>query len=169
MKECAQYLQDKACPVKVWLGKLTAFIMTPLGRMGGKTSTQTNKYHGTVCIRTDRPEKTLMTQMRHRRTWHLIWVYTVCHSSSNFLDTTLGNELYLVKFWNKYDKELGCPNTLSKYGINVNLNKLLPKGANSPIRSNLLLEGKHIVSGKTALPARYSTTAHISMESDKSV
>ena len=32
--------EDLACPVNVWLGKLTALDMTPLGR---KTSTQTNK------------------------------------------------------------------------------------------------------------------------------
>ena len=32
---------NKACPVKVWLGKLTALDMTPLGWLGHKTSTQT--------------------------------------------------------------------------------------------------------------------------------
>ena len=36
-------LEDKACPVKVWLGKLTPLDMTPLGWLGRKTSTQTNK------------------------------------------------------------------------------------------------------------------------------
>ena len=35
-------LEDKACPVNVWLGKLTALDMTPLGWLGHKTSTQTN-------------------------------------------------------------------------------------------------------------------------------
>ena len=35
-------LEDKACPVNVWLGKLTALDMTPLGWLGRKTSTQTN-------------------------------------------------------------------------------------------------------------------------------
>ena len=35
-------LEDKACPVNVWLGKLTALDMTPLGWLGPKTSTQTN-------------------------------------------------------------------------------------------------------------------------------
>ena len=34
-------LVDQACPVNVWLGKLTAFDMTPLGWLGRKTSTQT--------------------------------------------------------------------------------------------------------------------------------
>ena len=34
-------LEDKACPVNVWLGKLTALDMTPLGWLGRKTSTQT--------------------------------------------------------------------------------------------------------------------------------
>ena len=33
-------LEDKACPVNVWLGKLTALDMTPLGWLGRKTSTQ---------------------------------------------------------------------------------------------------------------------------------
>ena len=41
--------EDKACPVNVWLGKLTALDMTPLGWLGHKTSTQTNKY--SKCIR----------------------------------------------------------------------------------------------------------------------
>ena len=36
-------LEDWACPVNVWLGKLTALDMTPLGWLGRKTSTQTNK------------------------------------------------------------------------------------------------------------------------------
>ena len=35
-------LEDWACPVNVWLGKLTALYMTPLGWLGRKTSTQTN-------------------------------------------------------------------------------------------------------------------------------
>ena len=34
-------LEDKACPVNVWLGKLTALDMTPLSWLGRKTSTQT--------------------------------------------------------------------------------------------------------------------------------
>ena len=34
-------LEDLACPVNVWLGKLTALDMTPLGWLGRKTSTQT--------------------------------------------------------------------------------------------------------------------------------
>ena len=37
-------LEDKACPVNVWLGKLTALDMTPLGGLGRKTSTQTNNF-----------------------------------------------------------------------------------------------------------------------------
>ena len=35
-------LEDYACPVNVWLGKLTLLSMTPLGWLGRKTSTQTN-------------------------------------------------------------------------------------------------------------------------------
>ena len=34
-------LEGWACPVNVWLGKLTALDMTPLGWLGRKTSTQT--------------------------------------------------------------------------------------------------------------------------------
>ena len=34
-------LEDYACPVKLWLGKLTALDMTQLGWLGPKTSTQT--------------------------------------------------------------------------------------------------------------------------------
>ena len=37
-------LEDLACPVNVWFGKLTALDMTPLGWLGRKTSTQTNNY-----------------------------------------------------------------------------------------------------------------------------
>ena len=33
-------LEDKACPVNVWLGKLTTLDMTPMGWLGHKTSTQ---------------------------------------------------------------------------------------------------------------------------------
>ena len=36
-------LEDQACPVNVWLDKLTALDMTPLGWLGRKTSTQTNE------------------------------------------------------------------------------------------------------------------------------
>ena len=45
-------LEDQACPVNVWLGKLTALDMTLLGWLGRKTSTQTtqtNKSHVRKC------------------------------------------------------------------------------------------------------------------------
>ena len=43
-------LEDKACPVNVWLGKLTALDMTRLGWLGRKTSTQTNNtFVSNVC------------------------------------------------------------------------------------------------------------------------
>ena len=45
-KECAQYLEDKAYPVNVWLGKLILLDMTPLGWLGCKASTQTNPLAG---------------------------------------------------------------------------------------------------------------------------
>ena len=44
-------LEDKACPVNVWLGKLTALEMTPLGWLGCKTSTQTNSVLLPLCSR----------------------------------------------------------------------------------------------------------------------
>ena len=37
------HFEDYACLVNVWLGKLTMLDMTPLGWLGHKTSTQTNK------------------------------------------------------------------------------------------------------------------------------
>ena len=46
-KECTlilvNSLEDKACPWKAWLCKLTALDMTLMGWLGRKTSTQTNK------------------------------------------------------------------------------------------------------------------------------
>ena len=36
-------LEDYTCLVKVWLGKLTTLDITPLGWVGRKDSTQTNK------------------------------------------------------------------------------------------------------------------------------
>ena len=36
-------LEDQACPVNMWLGKLTTLNMTPSGCLGRTTSTQTNK------------------------------------------------------------------------------------------------------------------------------
>ena len=50
------------------------------------------------------------------QTRRLIRVYTVCHSSSYFLDTILDSKLYLFKFQIKYGKELRCLNTKGKYG-----------------------------------------------------
>ena len=35
-------LEELACPVKVWLGKLTTLDMTQMHWLGHKTSTQTN-------------------------------------------------------------------------------------------------------------------------------
>ena len=45
-------LEDKVCPVKVWLGKLTALDLTSLGWLVRKTSTKaispTNKSSHTI-------------------------------------------------------------------------------------------------------------------------
>ena len=43
-------LEDQACPVNVWLGKLTALDMTPLGCLGRKTSTQTKVIYSSLQI-----------------------------------------------------------------------------------------------------------------------
>ena len=43
------------------------------------------------------PDQTVQTQIRCHRTWHLIRVYTVCHSSSNLLDTSTGSTINFFK------------------------------------------------------------------------
>ena len=60
----------------------------------------------TICIRTDRPEQTVEARMRRRITRRLIWVYTVCHSSSNFMTqqrvvncTGSNFRTYMVRSW----------------------------------------------------------------------
>ena len=44
-----------------------------------------------------RPEPTVWTQIRRRRKRGLIWVYTVCHSSSSCLDTSRGRKMDMFK------------------------------------------------------------------------
>ena len=71
-------LEDKACPVNVWLGKLTALDMTPLGWLGRKTPTQTNNY-----MIHNLEERTLMPyakrkgQDQHAHPHSLIWAFSV--------------------------------------------------------------------------------------------
>ena len=43
-----------------------------------------HSFISTLSIQTDRPEQTVMTQIRCHIMWHLIRVYTVCFSSGNF-------------------------------------------------------------------------------------
>ena len=64
------HLEDYACSVNVWLGKLTTLNMTPLGWLGCKTSTQTR---------------------------HLIRNCNACHPSSSFSDTSTGSKTDLFK------------------------------------------------------------------------
>ena len=47
-------LEDQACPVNMWLGKLTVLDMIPLGWLGCKTSKQNNlvKMHQLFCYTT---------------------------------------------------------------------------------------------------------------------
>ena len=61
-KECAQYWL-----VNVWLGKLTALDMTPLGWLGRKTSTQTNNVTSSLF-----PNKTGHNNKATNRTKHEI-------------------------------------------------------------------------------------------------
>ena len=55
----------------------------------------------TICIRTDRPEQTVQTQMRRRRTQQNAASHLGLHCLpliQQFLDTTSGSELYWFKF-----------------------------------------------------------------------
>ena len=66
-------LEDEACPVDVWLGKLTMLDMSPLGWLGRKTSTQTNRMNGNLLsVSTNRecPDQTVWMRM-------LIWTCAV--------------------------------------------------------------------------------------------
>ena len=47
----------------------------------------------TLSIGTDRPLQTVKTQLRCHRIWHLIWVYTVCHTYPNISDTLRGSRM----------------------------------------------------------------------------
>ena len=77
-------LEDKACPVNVWLGKLTA-LMTPLGWLGRKTSTQTNSYLE-LCTR----KKTENFRSQFNEINLFIWILPLvwgCDSSSVFFSS----------------------------------------------------------------------------------
>ena len=86
-------LEDQACPVNVWLGKLTALDMTPLGWLGRKTSTQTNKSNGMVCYESshldlhclhkylfllylsDRVKKLLLAVILDAHNFRVFWIF----------------------------------------------------------------------------------------------
>ena len=53
-------LEDKACPVNVWLGKLTVLDMIPLGWLGHKTSTQTKQIINLITAYAASGEKILL-------------------------------------------------------------------------------------------------------------
>ena len=53
-----------------------------------------------------RPEQTVKTQIRCRRMRYLIRVYTVCHSSSNILNTSAGSWTDLFQILGEYGQEL---------------------------------------------------------------
>ena len=70
-------LEDEACPVNIWLGKLTALDMTPLGR---KTSTQTNKQQLSSALSSayDFKSHFLQTMWTQIKRSSLIRIHTVC-------------------------------------------------------------------------------------------
>ena len=53
---------------------------------------------------TESPEQTVFTQIRCHRTWHLIWVCTVCHSSSSISGTSTNIKMDLFKFEPAHNK-----------------------------------------------------------------
>ena len=66
-------LEEYACPVNVWLGKLTELDMTQLGWLGRKTSTQTNKQVNPVIVEyTMRLQKFSITLVHVYNLWGII-------------------------------------------------------------------------------------------------
>ena len=61
-------MKETACPVNVWLGKLTALDMTPLGWLGSKSSTQTQQM-ATLHIWAAKNSRGMCTQRRLRSAW----------------------------------------------------------------------------------------------------
>ena len=60
-------IEDYACPVNVWSGKLTALDMTPLGWLGRKTSTQKKTFY--MNSLGDSPEiwSLIFTKQQHKK------------------------------------------------------------------------------------------------------
>ena len=88
-------LEAWACPVKVWLGKLTALDMTPLVDRAVKPQQKQ-----TLSIETDRPEQTVYTKIRCCRMQHLIRVCTVCNSSNSLRHmNSKRNGLFKILVW----------------------------------------------------------------------
>ena len=84
-KECTQYWLT--CQVNMWLGKLAALDMTPLGWLGRKTSTQINTNINYTYI-------TLK---------YIVQKHRPCHSKTDFVyshsTTGWGGTVYFAKFW----------------------------------------------------------------------
>ena len=68
------HLEDEACPVNVWLGKLTALDKTPLGWLGRKTSTQT-KYGLTAMVAHSVDSRRAVVSFWHKNV-HKYWFTT---------------------------------------------------------------------------------------------
>ena len=60
-------LEDSACPVNVWLGKLTALDMTPLGWLGRKTSTQTRPFQGVLSAHYENTPIQIYRKFHHQK------------------------------------------------------------------------------------------------------
>ena len=67
------HVEDHAYPIKVWLGKLTALDMTPLGWLGRKTSTQTDIDIGVVVTLWGRFSASYRLKSQYH--CHLYWMF----------------------------------------------------------------------------------------------
>ena len=107
-------LEDKACPVKVWLGKLTGLDMTPMGWLGRKTSTQIKQYD---CLATMMFALVPSTSVVIKRLWctyerqnktECVWywiLFCVCDSQSYFLNPCPAEPGYALLFANSADPD----------------------------------------------------------------
>ena len=57
-----------------------------------------NTMYTVLTLSINRLEQTMQTQIRCHRMWHLIRIYTVCNSSSNFSQASTGSKIDLVNF-----------------------------------------------------------------------
>ena len=84
-------LEDLACLyiVNVWLAKLTALDMTPLGWLGRKTSTQTNKHTQHSC-EVNLPFTSFLYALRGLDTCTLVIFSAILYTEDTFSDVLFG-------------------------------------------------------------------------------